>query len=118
MPQMRNKKLDMNNIEFDTKNPTLVKEQQAKRKADRKKKKRNKIIRNIVIIFTVIIVACAVGFYIYFLSTDSFKIDHVEYRGVEHLTNEEMDQLVNLEEGTTLLKVDSDTIIKRLKRDA
>ena len=44
--------------------------------------------------------------------------ENVEVNGVEHLTDDEMNQLADIPDDTTLLKVDTDIIAKRLKRDA
>lgn len=47
-----------------------------------------------------------------------FTIENVTVNGVEHLTSEEMAQLANVPTDTTLLRVDTDTIAKRLKANA
>lgn len=119
MPNMRKKnKVDMSDVEFDTKNPTLVKQQKAKRKEERKKRKKFRVVRNTVLIILAIAIIGFVGAYIYFYSSDSFPIEDVQIYGVEHLTDDEMAQLANIPEDTTLLKVDTEIIKKRLKRDA
>lgn len=118
MPNMCKKNVDMSDVEFDTKNPTLVKREKAKRKEQRKKRKKFRIIRNTIIIILSIAIVSLVGVYIYFYSTDAFPIEDVQINGVQHLTDDEMTQLMDIPEDTTLLKVDTDTIKKRLKRDA
>lgn len=119
MPKVRSKKdIDMRNVEFDTKTPHNVQQDQLRRNQQRKKKKRNRILRRVIIIFVLLIIATCVGAYSYFYFTDSFKIQDVKINGVNHLTQDEMDQLIDIPDGETLLKVDTDTIIKRLKRDA
>lgn len=119
MPKLRSKKeINMNEVEVDTKNPTIVKEQKAARKKERARKSKARKIRNFIIILISILLVTVVGLYIYFYTTDSFKIENVEINGVEHLTDDEMNQLASVPEDTTLLKVDTDIIAKRLKRDA
>ena len=118
MPKMRSKKLEMSDIEVDTKNPTTVKRAKAKRKAEKKKKKKFHFIRNFIFIILGVLLAALIGLYIYCYTTDAFKIENVEINGVYHLTDDEMTQLINLPDDTTLLKVDTDVIKKRLKRDA
>ena len=118
MPNMRKKNVDMSDVEFDTKNPTLVKREKAKRKEARKKRKKFRIIRNTIIIILSVAIVSLVAAYIYFYSTDAFPVEDVQINGVEHLTDDEMTQLMDIPEDTTLLKVDTDTIKKRLKRDA
>lgn len=118
MPTKRNKKLDLPEIEVDTKNPTIVKQEQAKRKQRAKKVKRNRRIRNLIIVLVSLVIVAMVGAYAYFYVTDSFEIKNVEVNGVSHLTDDEIQQLIDLPEDTTLLKVDTDVIKKRLKRDA
>lgn len=119
MPQMRQKnKIDMDKVEFDTKNPTLVKRQKAERQEKRAKRKKFRIIRNVILVLLGIGLVSFIAAYIYFYSTDAFPVENVEVNGVEHLTDDEVSQLTDIPEDTTLLKVDTDTIKKRLKRDA
>lgn len=119
MPNMRKKnKVDMSDVEFDTKNPTLVKREKAKRKEDRKKRKRFRVIRNVILVIVAVLLVSLIGSYIYLYSTDAFPIENVQVNGVEHLTDDEMSQLMDIPEDTTLLKVDTEIIKKRLKRDA
>lgn len=118
MPKMRPKKLNLPEIEVDTKNPTVVKRQKAIRKEEHNKKKKARTIRIVVISIVLAALVAFVTAYIYFYSTNSFVIENIEINGVKHLTNDEMNQLIAVEEGETLLKVDTDIITKRLKQDA
>lgn len=119
MPQVRKKKdFDKKRVEFDSKTPAFVKNDRAKREAARKRKKRNRIIIRVVVILVCCLLIACVGGYAYLYSTDAFKIEHVQVNGVKHLTDDEINQLINIPEDATLLKVDSETIEKRLKRDA
>lgn len=95
-----------------------VEAKQKQRKEERKKNKRRKILRTFAIILAILLLSGAIGAYVYFYVTDAFKIEHININGVEHLTDEEMYKLADVPEDTTLLKVDTETIIKRLKRDA
>lgn len=88
------------------------------RKEKKKKKKRKKILITLLIIFVSILLATGIGGYIYLYFTDAFKIQNIEINGVHHLTDDEMEKLADVPKDTTLLKVDTDTIKKRLKRDA
>lgn len=47
-----------------------------------------------------------------------FTIENIEVEGADHLTTEEAAQLIVVPQGTTLLNVDTDSIISSLKRDA
>lgn len=118
MPQMRPKKLNLPDIEVDTKNPTIIKQEKAKRKEEKLRKKKFRIIRNTILIIIGILIVATVGTYIYLYSTNAFKIENVKITGVAHLTDDEMNQLIDMPQDTTLLKVDTDVIKKRLKRDA
>lgn len=116
---MRKKnQINMSEVEVDTKNPTLVKQQKAERKQMRQKKKKARTFRNVFLILLTILIVGFVASYIYFYYVDAFKIENVEINGVEHLTDDEMNQLADIPDDTTLLKVDTDIIAKRLKRDA
>ena len=119
MPQMRKKgQIDMNKVEFDTKNPTTVKRQKAQRAEKREQRKKFRLIRNVILVLLGLGVVGFIAAYIYFYSTDAFPVTEVKVNGVEHLTDDEISQLTDIPEDTTLLKVDTDTITKRLKRDA
>ena len=118
MPKMRPNKLDMSDIEVDTKNPTTVKADKANRKKLSEKKRKTKRIRTFIIVLVVILVVGFLGAYAYAYTTDSFKIEKIEINGVQHLTDDEMNQLIDVSDDATLLKVDTDIIKKRLKRDA
>jgi len=47
-----------------------------------------------------------------------FTIQNVQVNGVAHLTDAEVSQLVNVPEGTTLLRVDTDAVADRMKQTA
>ncbi len=119
MPRMRKKnEINMNEVEVDTKNPTIVQKQKAARKQERARKSRARKFRNFLLILLGVVLVAGVAAYVYLYTIDAFKIEKVEINGVEHLTDDEMNQLVSVPEDTTLLKVDTDIIAKRLKRDA
>ena len=116
MPQMRKKNSGFS--EIDTQTPANIQEMQANRKEKKRKKKKKSLVVAIVVVLLILLLASAVGGYIYLYTTDSFKIEHVKMNGVIHLTEDEMNQLAAIPDDTTLIKVDTDTIIKRLKQDA
>lgn len=51
-------------------------------------------------------------------NSPAFTIEEVSVNGVEHLTNEEMETLVNVPEGSTLLRIDTDAIAANVKKSA
>lgn len=50
--------------------------------------------------------------------TSAFQIENVEFVGADHLTTEEVNQLVSIPQGTTLINVDVDAVKASLERDA
>ena len=51
-------------------------------------------------------------------NSPAFTVQNVNVNGVEHLTSDEMAQLANIPADTTLLRIDTDTIEKRLEQNA
>lgn len=89
------------------------------RRADRmeraKKTSRRYFIR-IGIILAVIVALVVGGVVLY--NSPVFAIANVKVNGVEHLTSDEMAQLANVPKDTTLLRVDTATIEKRIEQNA
>lgn len=76
---------------------------------------RRYVIRFVVaVVLLVALVVGAIGLYY----SDAFTIETITVTGVEHLTASEMEQLANVQEGTTLLRVDTSEIEERLLEDA
>ena len=71
------------------------------------------IITGIVLIVALLI--CAFGF-LYF--SNVLEIEEVNIVGAEHLTDEEVLQLADIPEGENLLRLDTNSIEARLKKDA
>ena len=68
-------------------------------------------------VIVALIIAAIAGVVVLFQSP-VFVIEDVQVRGADHLTADEIDQLVVVPEGTTLLTVDADAIVRSLERDA
>lgn len=87
----------------------------AERMERAKKKSRSYLLR--VILVVGIVVAVLAGWAALY-NSPAFTIEHVEVNGVEHLTSEEMSQLANVPADTTLLRVDTATIERRVEQNA
>lgn len=85
-------------------------------KASVKKRKAIKPTRVFVVIACVVIVAVVAAFAL--SRTGVFEIENMEVKGADHLTTNEVAQLVHVPQGTTLLNVDVDSIKNGLLRDA
>lgn len=84
--------------------------------ADRAKQARRRMRRYIIIaVIAVVMVIGAVVGAIAIYNSSLFTIRNVTVSGVEHLTANEMTQLANVPEDTTLLRVDAATIAERVK---
>ena len=90
----------------------IEREQRRKRAA---RSYRRYVIR--VVAAFVLVVALVVSAIVVYYS-DLFTIEVISVTGVEHLTATEMEQLANVQEGTTLLRVDISAIKERLLMDA
>lgn len=84
---------------------------------ERSKPKRSKKPLIVLGIVFAVVVALVVGVVVLFQSP-VFVIEDVQVRGADHLTQTEIDQLVVVPEGATLLTVDAEAIERSLKRDA
>lgn len=89
------------------------------RQADRNKRVKKaarrylwKVALAVAVVAVVVVGAVAV------YNSSLFAIKNVTVNGVEHLTSDEMAQLAAVPSDTTLLRVDTDTIAKRLKANA
>lgn len=71
------------------------------------------IITIILAIFVVVLIT------LFALSrTTTFQIEEIKFTGADHLTQQEVQALCPIPGGTTLLTVDTDSIVKNLKRDS
>lgn len=64
-----------------------------------------------------VVVALVVGWFVLYNSS-AFSVEEVAVSGVEHLTSTEMAEMAAVPEGTTLLRIDTDTIRNRLLHNA
>ena len=64
-----------------------------------------------------VLVALVVGWFVLYNSS-VFAVEEVAVTGVEHLTSAEMAEMAAVPEGTTLLRIDTDTIRNRLLHNA
>ena len=89
------------------------------RREQRAERMRRSSRRYIVRIGIVLGIAAAliIGWFALYNSS-AFTIEEVNVSGVEHLTSTEVGLLVDVPEGTTLLRVDTDTIRARLMKSA
>ncbi len=72
-----------------------------------------------IIIGVLIVVILAISISLIVLSrTSVIEIDNIEVVGNDHLTTDEISQLVTVPQGTTLFDVDVDSIASSLERDA
>lgn len=78
-------------------------------------KSRRHLVRAIAIV-GVLVVLLAGWAALY--NSQAFSIANVSVNGVEHLTSDEMSQLADVPTDTTLLRVDTDVIAKRLLQNA
>lgn len=95
---------------------TSVGELRKQERAERLKKSSRRYLLRLVAVIGVIVVILAGWAVLY--NSPAFSITNVRVNGVEHLTNEEMTQLANVPDDTTLLRVDVDTIASRVKQSS
>ena len=79
------------------------------------KKYRNYIIR-LGVLAGFIVALIIAGIIVY--NSAAFTIENVDVKGADHLTSTDIDALVQIDEGTTLLRVDTGAIRDSLLRDA
>ena len=85
-------------------------------RAERLRKSSRRYLVRFIIIVGVVVVLLAAWAVVY--NSPAFTIQNVQVNGVEHLTSNEVSQLVNVPEGETLLRVDTGTIRNRLMQTA
>ncbi|MBQ9001801.1 MAG: FtsQ-type POTRA domain-containing protein [Eggerthellaceae bacterium] len=89
------------------------------RRADRMKRAKQSSRQHFLrigVIAAVVVALIVGGVALY--NSPLFAIANVEVKGVEHLTSDEMAQLANVPKDTTLLRVDTATIEKRIEQNA
>lgn len=95
---------------------TSVGELRRKARRERAAQKSKRTFILVAVLSAVIIAIVVGGIAVY--NSPLFSIKNVEVKGVEHLTSDEMAQLANVPADTTLLRVQTDTIEKRIEQNA
>ncbi len=80
-----------------------------------KKKARKKMV--LIIVALVFVVGLVFGG-LFLFNSNTFEVRQVIFKGVDHLTDQEMSQLVNIDEHANLLRIDTTTIASRLKHNS
>lgn len=83
---------------------------------ERVRKTYNRFVRRVFFIIAAIVALVIAWAIVY--NSSAFTIQNVEVNGAEHLTQSEMEQLIDVPEGETLLRVDVSTIKDRLMQNA
>lgn len=89
------------------------------RRSDRQMRAQQKMRQSVSRLVAVVAVAAgalALGLVLYF--SPILKVDDVQVSGSTHLTDADIDALVNIPEGATLLSVDAGAVARSLERDA
>ena len=95
---------------------TSVGELRRAERAERLRKSSRRYLMRFIIVIGVIVALLAAWAAVY--NSPAFTIENVQVNGVTHLTIDEMAQLANVPEGSTLLRVDTETIRNRLLQNA
>jgi len=89
------------------------------RRAEREARVRADARKFLIRLFLIAILVAGLGVGgVALYNSDVFQIEHVNIVGVEHLTSEEMTLMADVPAGTTLLRVDTETIKARLIQNA
>lgn len=95
---------------------TSVGELRRAQREERLRKSSRRYFLRIVMVVGVIVALLAGWAALY--NSPAFTIENVQVNGVSHLTSDEVSQLVNVPEGETLLRVDTDTVRERMMQTA
>ena len=95
---------------------TSVGELRRAERNERLKRSSRRYLMRIIIAVGVVVVLLAGWAALY--NSPAFTIENVKVNGVEHLTDDEISQLMNVPAGTTLLRVDTESIRNRLMQTA
>ena len=95
---------------------TSVGDLRRQERVDRLRKSSRRYLARVIAIACILVALVVGGVVLY--NSPVFTISNVKVSGVEHLTSEEMAQLANVPANTTLLRVDTDTIISRVKQSS
>lgn len=95
---------------------TSVGELRRAERAERMRKSSRRYLVRLIVIVGIVVALFAAWAAVY--NSPLFTIQNVQVNGVAHLTDDEVSQLVNIPEGTTLLRVDTETVADRMKQTA
>lgn len=89
------------------------------RRDERARRLRASSRRYVIRLFVIIgIIVALLAAWAALYNSSAFSIENIEVKGVEHLTQEEMAELAAVPSDTTLLRVDTDAIAKRIAQDS
>ena len=89
------------------------------RRAERREQAKQQSRRIVMVIAIALgIVAALIIGWLALYNSSAFAIEAINVTGVEHLTSSDMEQMISVPEGTTLLRVDTETIRQRLLKNA
>ncbi len=100
--------------------PELVSRSVGELRREERARRLRRSSRRYAMRFIVIIgvVVALIGGWAALYNSPAFSIESVQVNGVEHLTSDEMAQLAAVPSGSTLLRVDTDTIASRVKQSS
>lgn len=109
-----------NALQLDQEQPELVSKSVGELRREERAKRLRKSSRRYAMRFIVIIgvIVALVAGWAALYNSPAFSIESVQVNGVEHLTSDEMAQLAAVPSGSTLLRVDTDTIASRVKQSS
>ncbi len=93
----------------------------ARRRERREQQRKRSRRANMPFIIAGVVLGLAVSFlvmYLILVNTNVFEIEEIDIEGTDHLTGQEVQALVSIPQGTTLLNVDTAAIAQSLERDA
>ena len=104
---------DIDSPDFDSKSVAQI-----RREARREQAKQTSRRRMLAIVAAIGVVVVLLAGWAALYNSPAFTIRNVEVNGVEHLTSDEMAQLANVPSDTTLLRVDTATVKRRVEQNA
>ena len=107
-------------LQSEQEQPELVSKSVGELRREERAKRLRKSSRRYAMRFIAIIgvVVALIAGWAALYNSPAFSIESVQVNGVEHLTSDEMAQLAAVPSGSTLLRVDTDTIASRVKQSS
>lgn len=102
-----------------TKKPNIATKTAAQARAERIKHSRKvsfKAVRTVLIVLMSLAILAGIAFLV-LRSSSVFAITNIQVEPTEHVTNEQIQKLIAVEEGTTLLNMDESLITEELQKD-